>query len=335
VNNDFTTVQQLSIKEKREFYTSLARLIRSGSALPNALELMARDAPRRVSDLLRGLQARVKDGEPLGDALLRHRSSVTELEATIISAAGQAGKLDHGCDQLARYFDALDRSHTEMRRRLGYPLLVITLVPILPNIALLVTGGPMAFLTTAGGSLAIIYGCFALICIAAWSLNEFARSNTVAEAFLNRIPGLGAVRQKFALARFFATLDAQLEARVNIWEAFRNAARTSDSPRIIAAARRAMPMLQTGERLSEALSRERVLPAEYIRTFRVAEAAGEMDSELTLLATRSEEMAVAALNKWSRILPGVIYGMAVVYVGYVVFTFYRDQWSAAAGMFNQ
>jgi type II secretory pathway component PulF len=94
-------------------------------------------------------------------------------------------------------------------------------------------------------------------------------------------------------------------------------------------------MLQTGERLSEALSRERVLPAEYIRTFRVAEAAGEMDSELTLLATRSEEMAVAALNKWSRILPGVIYGMAVVYVGYVVFTFYRDQWSAAAGMFNQ
>jgi type II secretory pathway component PulF len=94
-------------------------------------------------------------------------------------------------------------------------------------------------------------------------------------------------------------------------------------------------MLQGGERLSEAFSREKVLPAEYIRTFRVAEAAGEMDAELTLLATRSEELAVAALNKWSRILPGMVYAMAVCYVGYVVFMFYKGQVSEATDMLNQ
>ena len=49
------------------------------------------------------------------------------------------------------------------------------------------------------------------------------------------------------------TCQASGESRSRSDVAVRCAARTSDSPRIIAAARRAMPMLQTGERLREAL----------------------------------------------------------------------------------
>jgi type II secretory pathway component PulF len=154
-------------------------------------------------------------------------------------------------------------------------------------------------------------------------LKESARTNVASDRFLARIPGLGPIRQKFALARFFATLDAQLEASVNIWDAFANAAKTSDSARIISAARQAMPMLQGGERLSEALAQKKVLPPEYIRTFRVAEQAGELDRELTLLAERSETEAVAALERWSEWLPRVMYTAVLVYSGYQIVTWYQ------------
>ena len=65
-NLDFVNVSPLSNREKKEFYSGLARLIRSGSALPNAIELLARDTPPRLGDFLRSLNARIKAGEPLG-----------------------------------------------------------------------------------------------------------------------------------------------------------------------------------------------------------------------------------------------------------------------------
>jgi type IV pilus assembly protein PilC len=316
-------VQRLSISEKREFYAGMARLMRSGTSLPAALELMAQDAPRRVAHFLRALNTRIKAGEPLGDALLMQRPRVSELEASIVSAAARGGRLDRGCEQLARYFEALERAGKELTSRMMYPVLVLIGGPFILNIKFLFTGSLKAFLWAAVAPLVIIFAIAAGIWLGWKVLAEVARTNVLVDALLARIPGIGPVRERFALARFFATLDAQLEAGVNIWEAFANAARTSDSARIITAARRAMPMLQAGERLSEALSREKVLPLEYLRAFRVAEQTGELDSELTALAEKAEKLAVATLNRWSEWLPRLIYGMVVVYSGYQIVSIMR------------
>lgn len=307
----------LSVREKREFYAGLARLIRSGTSLPAALDLLARDTPRRVGQFLRALNGRINQGEPLGDALL-HEPGVTELEASIVTAATRSGRLDHACDQLSRYFEALDRARGEMTKRMMYPLVLLNVGPFIVQLKLLVMVSVSAFLLAALKPLAIIYAVAALISLAWWALTQAARRNVAADMLIARIPGIGPIREKFALARFFATLDAQLEAGVNIWDAFANAAKTSDSARLIAAAREAMPMLRAGERLSEALASKRVIPPEYVRSFRVAESSGELDAELTLLAERSEKLAVAALDRWSEWLPRVVYGLVMIYCGYEI-----------------
>ena len=318
----------LSVREKREFYAGLARLIRSGTSLPAALELLARDTPRRLGKFLRALNKRIKAGDPLGDALLLQRPRVTELEASIVTAASRSGRLDRGCDQLARYFEALERARGEMSKRMLYPLLVLNVGPFIVNLQLLFTATPTAFLIAALKPLAIIYAVAGAIWLAWWMLTEAARTNVLADMALARIPGVGPIREKFALARFFATLDAQLEAGVNIWDAFANAARTSDSARIITAARKAMPMLQKGERLSEVLAARKVIPAEYVRSFRVAEQTGELDAELTRLAQQSEELAVAALNRWSEWLPRMVYVGVLLYSGWQIVQWYKGYYES-------
>jgi len=316
-------VHGLSIREKREFYAGLARLMRSGSALPNALDLLARDTPRRLGGFLRALNDRIKAGEPLGEALLAQRPRVTELEASIVTAASRGGKLDRGCDQLARYFEALDRAHREMSGRMAYPLVMLHLTIFILRIQLLVTAGVGAYLLATVKPLIFIYAAAAAIWLAWSALTKAARYQVSADILLAKIPVMGSIREKFALARFFATLDAQLEASVNIWEAFANAAKTSDSARMIAAARRAMPALRSGERLSEALAREKVIPAEFVRSFRVAEQTGELDVELTTLAQKSEELAVSALNRWSEWLPRLMYGAVLLYCGWQIVAWYQ------------
>ncbi len=316
-------MRRLSISEKREFYAGLARLIRSGTSLPAALELLARDTPRRVGDFLRALNTRIKQGEPLGDALLMQRPKVTELEASIVAAASRGGRLDRGCDQLARYFEALERARRELFSRLAYPVVMLHLTVFILRIGLLATGGVVQYVEATLPPLLLLYGIGAALWLAWKALMETARYNVAVDMVLTRIPVIGPIREMFALARFFATLDAQLEAGVNIWDAFANAARTSDSARIISAAREAMPMLQSGERLSEALARKKVLPVEYIRSFRVAEQTGELDTELTTLAQRSEELAVSALNRWSEWLPRLIYGAVLLYSGWQIVQWYQ------------
>ena len=166
------------------------------------------------------------------------------------------------------------------------------------------------------GILAAIYAGIGLV-ILLWDIaSNAARRHPGLDVAMGRVPGLGAVRRHFALARFFAALDAQLEAGVNIWEAFAIAARASDSGRLMRGARLSMPMLQQGERLTEALSRHAVIPVKFIRPLRIAEESGEMDQELPRLAQEVEAAAVASLQRWSEWLPKIVYGLVILYIVY-------------------
>ncbi|HEX4086965.1 MAG TPA: type II secretion system F family protein [Chthoniobacteraceae bacterium] len=315
-------MSRLSTREKREFYSNLARLIRSGTALPAAIELLARDTPWRMRQFLRALNERVRLGEPLGDALLLQRSRVTDLEISIITAAGKSGRMDKACDQLARYFDALGRAQGQMISRIIYPLLMFHMTVLFLNVSILINGGLAAYLWKIAAPLGVFY----LLIIGGWlacrSAVQAARTNVGVDMALRRVPGVGNIREKFALARFFTTMDAQLEAQVNIWDSFANAARTSNSARIIAAARDAMPMLKNGERLSEAMAAKRVVPDEHVRALRVAEQTGEVDAELTRLAQESEDQALTSLERWSEWMPRIFYILILMYAGWQIVATY-------------
>jgi type IV pilus assembly protein PilC len=257
------------------------------------------------------------------------------LEESIVTAAGRSGRLDRACDQLARYFEALVRARSEIRGGITYPVVMLHLTLIIMNIQVFFSDGVTRYLWSIVQPLAILYGALVVIWLGWRALADAARSNVAVDEVLRKIPCVGPIREKFALARFFATLDGQLEAAVNIWDAFANAARTSDSARIISAARQAMPMLQSGERLSEVLGAKKILPAEYVRSFRVAEQAGELDAELTAMALRSEELAVAALKRWSEWLPRMIYAAVLFYGGWRIVAWYADYMGQVGKMLNQ
>jgi len=318
-------VHRLSNREKREFYTNLARLIRSGTSLPASIDLLARDTPWGMRQFLRALNGRIKQGEPLGDALLAQRRSVTDLEVSIITAAGRSGRLDKACDQLARYFEALAKAGTQMFSRVLYPLLIFHVTVLALNLAEIINGSFSSYLWKVAKPLGVFYIAVAAGWLACRAIVESARHNVTVDSLLRRVPGVGNIREKFSLARFFTTLDAQLEAQVNIWDAFANAARTSDSARIIHSARAAMPMLKAGERLSEALAARRVIPDEHVRALRVAEQTGEVDAELTRMAQQSEEAALISLERWSEWLPRILYIGMMIYAGWQIVATYMGE----------
>jgi type II secretory pathway component PulF len=56
----------------------------------------------------------------------------------------------------------------------------------------------------------------------------------------------------------------------------------------------------------------------------VAEKAGELDAELTVMAQRTEEMAVAALKRWSEWLPRILYAGVLFYAAWMIVQTYAN-----------
>lgn len=203
-NKEFAVVHRLSPREKREFYSGMARLIRSGSSLPNALALLARDTPRGLGDFLRALAARILAGETLADALLQQRPRISDLEAGIVAASSRGGRLDRGCEQLARYFQALEDARAALRSRLLYPFVLLHLsvfILALPRL-IIGTGGVREYVEQTAGLLVAIYAATALGILLWDILSSAARGNAGLDTIMERVPALGAVRRNFALARF-------------------------------------------------------------------------------------------------------------------------------------
>ena len=73
---------------------------------------------------------------------------------------------------------------------------------------------------------------------------------------------------------------------------------------------------------------EAILYEEYLRAIRIAEETGELHAELASLAQRSEELAMAALARWSEWLPKIIYIGMLLYAAWQIVKFYSDYMSS-------
>lgn len=316
---------KLSLREKREFYEALARLARSGNPLPTALERLSRDTGRGAfGEFLRRLHTATRAGTPLADAIAAERRMVSDLEASIIAAAERSGRLGPGCEQLAAYFGALEKSRRTVWRRSLYPLFLLHFGVFVLALPRLFTGTSLAgYLTQTVGLLLILY----LVAGAAaagvrWLLRLGARIVAV-DRFLRVVPILGKLRTDFATARFCATYDAQLEAGVNVLDAFASAARASGSALVVETARSAMPELRKGARVGEQLHRRGAFSRETIRAFRLAEETGGLDRELPRLAQENEHDALGRVETLSEWVPRAIYLLIAILIGWQMVSLYR------------
>ena len=314
---------KLPLRDKQVFYDELARLLRSGSPFLRAVELLRADASGKLGRFLDRLAKAAAAGDSVLDALAKQRPAVTEMELSIIGAAERSGRLDRACTGLGTYFRALEQARSTVIRRSLYPLVMAHLgIFILAAPKLFLGASPALYLAQTAGVLVVVYAIVALMAWGIGGMLRFARGNVGADRLLRAIPAFGKLRASFATARFCATLDAQLEAGVNVMESLARAAHASNSAWVIEHVRTAMPTLQTGASLGDALGKTGAFPREMQRSVRLAEQTGELDAELQRLAQHYEHRALQRVEMLSEWLPKIIYGLVVLYLAYQMVTVY-------------
>lgn len=318
---------RLSFRQKQSFYHSLGQLLRSGVAFPAALDNLGRTARGALREFIRRLRKSVEGGQTVGEAFERARPTVTELETGIVSAVERTGRLEHGMAQLSSYFATLDRARTGIIRRSAYPIFVLHFgVFALGLPTLLFGGGVQGYLQQTGGILVIFYLLAVLIASAAPLLGDLAATSSVADAILRRVPLWGKIRRSFALSRFCATYEMQLDAGVNVIDALAAAARASRSGAIRANVEAALPEVRAGAQVGPLLGRGGAFPEEMIHALCVGEESGELSAELERMAVDYQSEAVGALDVFAEWVPKLLYVGVLIYIGFGIISGYQHIW---------
>jgi type II secretory pathway component PulF len=311
----------MQARDKARLYHDLGELMRSGVPFHKAIDLLAQRARGPVAGVMRGLRDSLARGNTLPEALAAQRG-INDLDAALFSASERSGKLDRGFALAAGYYKALDSARAQMWTRAAYPIFILHFALIAFNTPLAIKGGFAEFARTVITGMIVIWIAAAVVYFVGSFASDAARSSATIDRLLRAIPLIGKLRRAFAMSRFCAAYDMQLEAGVNVYETLDAAGRASASAIAANAAARARDDVRDGASVGVGLERTGDFPEPVTRAFIVGEETGRLDEELRTLAEDYRLSAMRRLDVITEWAPRVLYLGIVIFVGYQIVSFY-------------
>lgn len=310
--------------EKTALYRELAKLTQADFHLDRSLELLLsqKSSPGRRA-YLEGLQKGLAEGRGLAESLRTQNGQlISGLEIALTEAGERSGKLSAAFNHLARYFASEEGARRQMRQAMIYPLILLHLAIVLPEIptALTATEGP-GFATRILIMVGILWaGLAVLAALWGWLVRQAPLSPSI-DACLGRVPWIGKARRHWALARFCQVFHAGLLAALRMSEICRLAGEASQSARIRhGAAQAAETIKEQGEKLSLALAETGAFPSPFVNAVATAEEVGKLDEEMARWNTAETVSAAEAMERAAQWLPKAGYALVVGFVMYRIFT---------------
>jgi general secretion pathway protein F len=317
----------------------LGTLLGAGIPLTEALKaLIEQTDHRRAETMFREVRERVGQGSSLADALAEHPGWFNELYVNMVRAGQATGNLDVVFKRLADYMQAQRALRRKVVSALIYPAMMVSIGFIVVCILMtLVVPKITGMLTDMGQSLPVptqiliaisngfksyfFHGAAAIALVSYAIERLYNRSNKGRLFFdrtLLRIPVIGELLRKQAIARFTHTLSTLLQSGVPVVQSL-EITRNVVGNRVIADAIDVVRgRIVEGTDISTPLRATGVFPAVVSYMVTVGEQSGELEQMLDRIGDAyDEEIDVATARLTSVLEPILIVCLAVV-VGYIV-----------------
>jgi type IV pilus assembly protein PilC len=342
-------------KELAIFTRQFSVMIDAGLPLVQCLEILASQQENKTfQKVLTGVRGSVEGGSTLSAAMKQYPKVYDPLYSNMVEAGETGGILDTILQRLSTYIEKNVKLKAAVKSALIYPVgvltiaaLVITLLlwKVVPIFATLFAGlgvdlplptkiviGMSHFIGSIFGFLifvGIIAGIFGLKIWYATPTGRYAL-----DAVVLRIPIIGILMRKIAVARFTRTLGTLISSGVPILEGLDITAKTSGNAVVEQALTKVRRSLEEGKSLTEPLKESEVFPGMVTQMIAVGEQTGAMDAMLQKIADFYEdEVDVAVKDLLTALEPIMIVFLGVV-VGGVVVSMYLPLFSLIGKLSN-
>ena len=321
------------LARRAELFQQLATMLSAGVPLIRSLERQRTSAIGRVwRKPLGALIQRLRDGDPVGQALEETSRWVSPFDAALLRAGVESGTLERSFQLLARS----DRERALALRRFSsgliHPLIVIHLAGLVfpPNLitAAVIDGTPTTFLVTKAILFAKIYGIGLLILIAARVTGSTWWLRFLLERILHLVPFLGRARRSWALTRLATSLNALLNAGVNVQPAWKQAAYASGSPALRGAVASWGKAWQDGATPGETVGGSRTFPDLFGDLYLTGETSGKLEESLDRIGDYYQDEAIRNMTIFAEWTPRILYLFLLGTIAYFIITFYASYFSS-------
>jgi type IV pilus assembly protein PilC len=316
------------------FTRQFATMIGAGLPMVQCLEILSQQMESaELRRIIGEVKESVQAGTTLAEALSRHKKVFDDLYVNMVDAGEIGGALDTILVRLAVYREKADALARKVKGAMIYPAVVMTvaiavtfimLTYIVPIFAKMFEGlgaelpGPTQFVLSLSAFLRanILTGLGLLIAliIAYKYYSRTSRGRLNVDRVKLKVPLLGDLIRKSAIARFSRTLATLISSGVSILDALDITARASGNRVIHDAIKRSVLSIAEGETITQPLKASKVFPPMVIQMISVGEKTGGLDEMLSKIADFYDDEVDAAVAALTSVIEPVI----IVFMGIVI-----------------
>ena len=305
---------KVKVKEIAIFFRQFSVMIDAGLPLVQCLEILgANQENPTFQKTLTGVRTTVEGGATLANAMRQYPKVFDDLTTNMIEAGETGGILDIILQRLATYVEKAVKLKAAVKSALIYPVAVVSMaglivgallkwvVPIFANM-FVGLGVSLPLPTRIVIGLSAFIGQFWWFCIVGAvavffgfrQIRKDPRGKYWMDYIMLKLPIIGLLLRKIAVARFTRTLGTLITSGVPILEGLTITARTSGNAVLEEALMKVRKAIEEGRTIVDPLRECGVFPNMVTQMIGVGEATGAMDSMLQKIADFYEDEVDAA-----------------------------------------
>jgi len=329
-------------KEFMTFNQELLVLIKAGLPIIQALDtILEKGGKGKLVDILRDLREDIKGGASLSDAFEKYPSVFSHLYVASIRAGERTGDLPQTLGRFIAFLKRVEGFRKKFISAFIYPSIILTLAFIVVTFLILYVVPTFTKIYTDAGSqlplptqiliyvanslqkyILLILGIIivGMVLFRRWSMTQQGRF--LLDDWKLRIPFLGDLSAKYALAGFSRTFATVLGSGIPIVESLKMSVGTLNNQVLERRLLDSVVRVEEGTMLSIALEKTKIMPAIALRMLSVGEATGAVEEMLAEISDYIEEEIDKKLHLLTTAVePAIMIVMGIV-IGVIIITMY-------------
>jgi type IV pilus assembly protein PilC len=336
------TDKTVSAKNLAVFVRQFSVMIDAGLPLVQCLDILGnQEEDKNFAEVILQTRAAVEGGAALADAMRRYPKTFDPLFTNMIAAGEAGGILDTILKRLAVYIEKAVKLKGQVKSAMIYPVAVIVIAvgvvgvilwKVIPTFAAMFEGLgaelplPTRIVIALSNNL-VKFAPFVIPAIgaAAYGFRQYYKTDGgrhTVDRIVLKLPVLGMLMRKIAVARFCRTLSTLIASGVPILDGLEITARTSGNAIIEDAIMETRKSIERGETIAAPLREQGVFPSMVTQMISVGEATGALDAMLSKIADFYEEEVDTAVAGLLTLLEPIMIAFLGVVVGGIVIAMY-------------
>jgi type IV pilus assembly protein PilC len=334
--------RRVNSKNLAVFTRQFSVMIDAGLPLVQCLDILgSQEEDKNFSRVIIDTRSDVEAGSTLADAMKKHPKVFDPLFTNMIAAGEAGGILDTILKRLAVYIEKNVKLKQQVKSAMIYPIAVLVIAAgvvavilwkVIPTFAAMFAGLgadlplPTRVVIWMSDTLVrflpfIVVGIVAAV----FGFRQYYATDGgrhVIDRIVLKLPVLGMIMRKIAVARFCRTLSTLISSGVPILDGLDITAKTAGNAIVEDGIMTTRKSIERGETVSAPLKETGVFPAMVTQMIGVGEATGALDTMLAKIADFYEEEVDAAVAGLLTLMEPIMIAILGVIVGGIVIAMY-------------